>query len=248
MIPRLPNKLAKEPIIDAVFELRMQSSFPLSSVLTGIFFSKLDGEKIIENLPITNLPKQFRDTDPNLKFAPLIKIHWGNFMLLISDQSVAVACKLPYPRWANLKDAIKTVINVIEESNLITGIDRYSMKYVNIIDSSGIFNKADLVNLKMTLGDYTLSNQNFQLRIEIPDNNFISAIQIVSDANVVLPNEESRSGLVIDIDTIINVNYLPSQIYENLDSHLEEIHLASKKLFFSCLSKTALSLLEPQYE
>ena len=192
MIPRLPNKLAKEPIIDAVFELRMQSSFPLSSVLTGIFFSKLDGEKIIENLPITNLPKQFRDTDPNLKFAPLIKIHWGNFMLLISDQSVAVACKLPYPRWANLKDAIKTVINVIEESNLITGIDRYSMKYVNIIDSSGIFNKADLVNLKMTLGDYTLSNQNFQLRIEIPDNNFISAIQIVSDANVVLPNEESN--------------------------------------------------------
>ncbi|MBP9217113.1 MAG: TIGR04255 family protein, partial [Agitococcus sp.] len=184
---KLPIKLAKEPIIDAVFELRMQSVFPLSNILTGILFSKLDGEKVIENLAITNLPKQLRDADPNLRFAPLIKIHWDGFMLLVGDQSVAVACKLPYPRWVNLKKAIQTVINIILGANIVTVIERYSMKYVNIIDSSSVINKANLVNLNIMLGEHTVSDKNFQLRVEIPNNNFISAIQIVSDASVILP-------------------------------------------------------------
>ena len=70
----------------------------------------------------------------------------------------------------------------------------------------------------------------------------------MSDASVILPDEKTKTGLVIDIDTIKNTDYTLKDFNNGLDAYLDEIHLASKMLFFTCLSQSALDLLEPQYE
>ena len=76
----LPKKLKKEPLIDAVFEVRFTSAFPAGGVLPGLLFGNLDGDKKIEQLPLLQLPQVIRDADPNLRFAPLSRLDWGNFI------------------------------------------------------------------------------------------------------------------------------------------------------------------------
>ena len=55
----LPKKLNKEPLVDAVFEIRFSSSMAASSVLPGFFFAKLEPKEWrVESLPVAEIPGQ----------------------------------------------------------------------------------------------------------------------------------------------------------------------------------------------
>jgi uncharacterized protein (TIGR04255 family) len=184
MPKKLPTKLRKEPILDAVFELRFSSSSPASNIFPGILFNKLDGKKVIEPHPIASVPKQIRDADQNLKYAPIVRIHWNEFLLLIGDQSIAIACKMPYPGWTKLKNVIVQVINIVKEVGIIEGIQRYSLKYVDLIPIADIKKQVSAVRLQVKLGDHALEKEVFQFRLEVEKDGLVNAIQIVSSAVV----------------------------------------------------------------
>ena len=63
----LPTNLKKDPLVDAVFEIRFSSSIPASSVVPGILFSKLKGQAQIERLPASDIPSQLRMLNPALQ-------------------------------------------------------------------------------------------------------------------------------------------------------------------------------------
>src|SRR5215216_8126973 len=68
----LPTKLRKEPLVDAVFEIRFSASIPATSVLPGFFFAKLGTPQWkVDRLPVADLPSQIRSADPNLRYQPL---------------------------------------------------------------------------------------------------------------------------------------------------------------------------------
>ena len=90
MVEILPTKLKKEPIVDAVFEIRFKSVAPVSMILPGVFFSRLDGEKTLSELPAAQIPKHVRDIDPNLQFAPTQQIQWNGFVISFSDKSIVI--------------------------------------------------------------------------------------------------------------------------------------------------------------
>ena len=164
MTNKLPTKLKKEPLVDAVFELRFYSSAPASSIFPGFFFSKLEGTKNIETLPTAELPKHLRDSDPNLQFAPLVRIHWNNdYLISISDRSVAVACKYPYPGWRNFKQAILKVTDIVREVGIVHEIQRYSLKYVDLIPCDDIKDRVSYINLEIKLGSHKLKKECFSL-------------------------------------------------------------------------------------
>jgi uncharacterized protein (TIGR04255 family) len=73
-----PTKLKNEPLVDAVFEIRFSSTIPASSVLPGILFAHIKGHPQIDRLPVADIPSQLRTVDPNLRFLPLIRLHWDN--------------------------------------------------------------------------------------------------------------------------------------------------------------------------
>ena len=244
----LPTKLSKEPLIDAVFEARFTSQAPLSSILPGILFSLGTGISI-EQTPAAALPKQIRDSDPNLRFAPVIKMEWGNFFVLLSDQSVAVACKLPYPGWTSFKTAITRVLELTGSLPLIEQVERYSLKYVDIIESSEIGDQASFVNLKVNLGNQTLEREAFQVRIEVPQGSLINAVQLVSSATATIPDGTIKNGLIIDIDTIQNTNGLVfSELLNGFSDRLDDMHKANKTMFFECLAPATLTSLGPRYD
>lgn len=249
MTDKLPTKLGKEPLIDALFELRFTSSISVSNVLPGFLFSKLQGCENIERLASADLPKSMRDSDPNLQFAPLVRLHWKNFFIAISDRSLVISCKLPYPGWGEFKPAILEVVNAAMECNLIQDVHRFSMKYVDLLPSPNIKEQISLINGSVTIGNHTLQEESFSLRLEVPKGNFFHIVNVISSASATLADGSKKDGIVVDIDTIAPVeNKAITQWVTELPDKLDSIHAENKKMFFECLRPGTIASLEPEYE
>jgi len=249
MANSLPIKLTKEPLIDAIFEVRFSSKIPAATILPGFLFNKLEGDKAINQFPVAQLPKQVRDADPNLKYAPISNIDWTRFFINIGDHSLSVSCKYPYSGWNNFKDAIVRIVNTLAECKIVDAVERYSMKYIDIFPTSEYAEKFSMLNSSVTLAGHTLSNESFQLRIEIPKDGLIHAVQLASSAQVALHTGEAREGLIVDVDTIAMQNNISmDELLDDFSNKLDFIHLANKTMFFDCLKPEAIQALEPIYE
>lgn len=249
MVDRLPTKLHKEPLIDAIFEIRFSSNMPASVALPGIFFEKLEGEKTIEPLPLAQIPKQMRDADPNLKFAAINRVTWSDFFVNIGDFSVSVSCKYPYPGWKNFRPAIIQVMDIISASNAVDKIDRYSLKYVDLFDGLSDEQRVANFNLKVSLAGHKLKQEPYQIRLEIPKDGLLHAVQLVSSAKALLHNGTSRDGLVVDVDTIAALGGVSmATLLKGFPKKLDTIHSKNKAMFFDCLTPKTVSSLEPTYE
>ena len=246
----MPKKLKKEPIIDAIFEFRFNSVVPAASVLPGILFGKLLGEKTIEKLPAAQLPEQIRNADPNLQFAPLTRINCGKFVYLFSDRSMAIGCKKPYPGWTAFKSAILAAIEHIKDHGIVSSVQRYGLKYVDMIPVDSSTDAASLVVLGLAVGKSSLTGKEiFQVRVEIPNGKITNVVQIISKAVAAFPDGTTKEGLIIDIDTVTNVdNINMHKLLEDLQTNLDNAHDSNSELFFSCLRPETVVALEPIYE
>lgn len=248
--PKLPSKLAKEPLIDVIFELRFTSHISgVSALLPGLLFSKLTEMGSIESLPISQLPQQIREMDPNLQFSPLSRIVWGKFAILIGDRSVGIGCLIPYPGWSEFKAAIETVIGVVHGAALIRTIDRYSVKYVDFFETGDDCARAlSQFNIDLRIGNHAVRAENTVIRVEIPRAPFVHAVQMMTTANIQSSPNGMRVGAILDVDTLTATPSLDvASFVSALPTLLDDIHLANKQMFFQCLSENGLNNLEPQY-
>ena len=249
MDKKLPAKLKKEPLIDAVFEVRFSGIAPTSFILPGILFNELEGEKIMGAFPIAQLPKPVRDADPNLKYAPLSRIEWQQFIFSVSDFSVSVSCKYPYPGWKVFKPAIIKLMEILVKSNIVKEVERYSMKYIDLIPEKDIQQIVGMFNIELLIASHKLEKEQFHIRIDIPKDGFIHTVQIVSSAQAVLNNGINMEGAIIDIDTVVAQNNISIQsLMEGLTDKLENIHMTNKAMFFNCLKPCTVDTLEPIYD
>jgi uncharacterized protein (TIGR04255 family) len=243
----LPKRLQKEPLIDAIFEVRFTPAvpaMPVSSVLPGLFFSRIDGEVRIERLAVAELPAQFRALNPEMRFQPLLRLHLDGYSIAVGDENVSLACKLPYRGWNSFKQQIIDTFKILMSSTVVGKIERYSMRYVNIIESIG--EGARRINLDITLGKRTLEKEPFNFRVDIPRDDFQQVINLGFPANANLVDGTSRHGVLVDID--VSCNVVPSDLPSNLPDKLEKIHNACKDTFYECVTTDAVEYLGPIYD
>ena len=249
MVSILPTKLKNEPLIDAIFEVRFAGNMPASVVLPGIFFGRLLGQKIIEQLPIAQIPKPLRDADQNLRFAAISRIDWDTYFINVGDFSLSVSCKYPYPGWNKFRDVIVQAIEILDDSGIVEKVERYSLKYVDLFPATSDGEKVSMLNMKVMIADHELKEEPFQIRMEIPKDRFIHAVQMVSSAKAVLHNGTTKDGLVVDVDTLSVLNGISMQtLRDDFSAKLDSIHSANKKMFFDCLRPETVAALEPSYE
>jgi uncharacterized protein (TIGR04255 family) len=246
---KLPIKLKKEPLIDAIFAIQFSSSTSASTVLPGLLFSKLDEKgKKIERLPIADFPVQIRNDNPILRLQPLVKLDLGNFLVLIGDNNLSVATVMPYCGWAAFKEKIIQIFGLLGDMKIIDTIDRYSMKYVSVVGGTSIADQINKINMAVKLGSHQLTAETFNIRIEIPRHDLLHIVQIAAPAVAALPDGQSRTGVVIDIDTLCN--YQTSELatlFTELPDRLEKIHTGNKEMFFECLKPETIESMEPLY-
>lgn len=243
----LPSKLGREPMIEAVFEMRFESSAPVAAMLPGILYSKLSGSLSMEQLPPHSMPKEIRDADPNFQHLPLTKCSWGNYWILIGDRIFAVASKLPYAGWADFLQKIEEAFGVALETGLITTVNRCSIKYVDILDSIPI-PASECFNMNLSVGSID-GKDNFHIKVSVVQDGVIQTVQLISNAMTQLFDGRPLQGPLIDVDSVMDI---PAEDSGAFASRLVEratvLHDANKKTVFDAISELALKHLEPSYE
>lgn len=249
MISREPTKLSREPIVDAVFEMRVEpGALPLANILPGLLVSNYKVEQV-ERLPAADVPQSIRDAQEQLRYQPLMRLFINDLIVNIGDRVIVIASRLPYPGWTAFKAGIVDIVGRVVAANFIKAVERYSMKYVDIVEADVAISPFDILDFNVKVAGRTLSTESVAFRTERTVDGFVEILQIISPAGGVVQNLGPRSGIVIDIDTIgSGVNVEPQAFLTSLSENLDRLHSANKSSFFGILTDDLLKKLGAQYE
>lgn len=82
------------------------------------------------------------------------------------------------------------------------------MKYIDLIPASSPSDQVMAINGTVVLGNHKLKQEIFSLRVEIPKEGLLHAVQITSSATATLQDGSSREGIIVDIDSISDLGSL----------------------------------------
>lgn len=244
----LPTRLGKSPLVDAIFEVRFSGEAQLSSILTGILYANLNCSKV-DRLPNSDLPEFIRQADANLKYAVYSRLTWDNYYIGVGDNVLTLSPMPPYPGWKNFKQKIETVIEQLSKLNNIQSAERFSLKYIDILDENIHHDIYDTLNIGLALLDRKFNQKTLQIRVEVPKNNGMHLFQVIGQAVATLPDASTKTGILVDIDSIQLLPELPkAESFNAIHAQIDELHQENKELFFKLLTENGLARLEAVYD
>ena len=245
---KLPQTLAHEPLVDAVFEVRINGVPPLADIIPGFLLHDFGKGAKVVRLPAADLPFPMRKEDPNLQFTPIQRVEVEGFSILVGDRNIIVSCKLPYPKWPNFKPAILDVMARVAKIGLPGSIERYSVKYVNLIQAPTFQEQINKIAMEIKLGDLEVSSEHLTLQVHHREEDVVHILSIATGANGQIDGN-AVSGILVDIDSIRNVDVPDIQTFaDGLADGLETLRQSNKEKFFSCLTAETIQEMEPAYE
>jgi len=242
----IPKRLGKEPLIEVAWEVRFISELAsVVDLLPGILFSRLNDHKMVR-LPFADIPFAISSQDPKIRYIPRFRLEKDNLAVQIAENAVSVSYRRPYPGWDVFYQSIREVTEILRQTKFINRINRFSLKYTNLMV---VTSPPDLNCLNVKLGIDGFENAGrlpLQLRTEIRQDNLVHVIQIGSPAKVTLPGQPTEEGILLNIDTIREMK--DDEGLNDMESYLDSVHHSSKNMFFSLLTRETLEFLEPEYE
>jgi len=244
----LPVSLQNEPLLDATFELRFDSDSPLSEVLPGMFFAAYGSKPKIMRLPTADIPQPLRASDPNLAYVPITRLETEEFYLSIGDRTLAISCKLPYPKWPAFKSFIIDACEKISAMGMEVRVNRYSIKYVNLMQGGTTAEQVKKIKMAMCVGNIDYTDANFSLQLQVAEGSTLHMVSVMTGAVANLPDNTQVSGTILDIDSIEHVASVAfSDFVSDLSDKIEKLRLANKEKFFSSLEPKAVEEMGPVY-
>lgn len=246
---KLPKVLKREPIVDAVFEVRFSGSPQLADILPGMLFSRLEPKPKIHRQAAADIPQQLRAADQNLTFVPVLQLELERFTVSIGDRNVVVGCKLPYPKWPAFKKQILETTAIIAEVGVDSNVERFSVKYVNLIPAESYAEQIAKIEVGVRIGILEVVDNHFNLQVHYKEGETLHIFKVVTGANARLVTGEMRQGVVVDVDSIRNIEPRPyPKFAESLEPELEALRQSNKVKFFSCLKPETIEEMGPVYD
>ena len=251
MSKRIPIRLNKEPLLEAVWEIRFASdgSAPVGEMLPGILYRELTEYHPLKvvRLPIADIPRPIAQHDEGLRYLPTVRLEGPEgdpFIIQVGERVVTLNCRRPYAGWAAFSERVRRLAQSLQTTGLIHHPERFSLKYIDLIELDP---QPSLASLKasLELADHNLANKPVQLRTEIHQPPFIHILHVASPVSVMIAGKEPHQGTLVDIDTI---HVAGGEFWETLEERLVQAHDQSKQLFFDLLTEEAIERLEPVYE
>jgi len=245
MNSRIINQLGKSPLVEAIFEMRFEADAPAAGdLLPGLLYSVMKNQypQVIP-LPLSSIPREIRDKTADLSYQPSHRLTNGPQSVQVGDRVLSVNA-LAYPGWAKFKEQVGSVLEAIKGTDLVKRVERFSFKYVNLIEADHTEEQLSLLNLRVEVIDKPPIERGFRLRVERDEGDFATVIEIIPNATAKrITAAKQVSGLLITVDTIRSKVGEP--FFTDKSTLLEEGHSVVKKIFFSLLTNEALKRLEP---
>lgn len=245
---QLPKVLEREPLVDALFEVRLDGSAPLADIVPGILFHKLTPKPTLKRLPAAEVPQPMRASDPGLRYAPVQRLEWTDYVIAVGDRNVVISCKLPYPKWPNFKKAIQYITGLLAED--VTGnVERFSVKYVNLIEAKTLSEQIAKIKLAIQIGSLEVQDDHVNMQVHHMEADALHILTVITGANGKMPDGRDAHGVVVDIDSIRNIEALAfNDFVADLEPKLETLRQSNKVKFFDCLKPETIAELGPIYE
>ena len=246
---KLPKTLDREPLVDAVFEVRMGGTPHMADLLSGALFGQLTPKPTLQRLPAAEIPQPIREQDPNLYFAPVIRLDWGEFTISFGDRNLVIACKLPYPKWPRFKDAILSIVGKVAAVGIAGAVERYSVKYVNLIQAPTLEAQIAKINMAVRVGEVEAKDDHLSVQVHRNEGDTLHIMSVVTGAQGKLADGKVISGAVVDIDSIRNAHFPDFAAFAaRLEPAVEDLRQANKVKFFSCLTEATVNEMGPKYD
>lgn len=243
----VPQQLEKSPLFEALFETRFESSTPgMGDLLAGILYPVLKADyPEIFALPAADLPRRVRDQNPDLLFQPLHRLRKGPDSVSIGDRVVSLS-STAYPGWNHFRRMAESVLNAVESTGVVKRFERFSLRYINVLEASENDKQLSLFNGRIELAGNAPLERGFLLRTEKDEGNFTTVIKVSTRARGTVPSTGKEiSGLLIDVDTICA--NLGHEFLASRAAVLDEAHSILKRTFFSLLTESTLEKLKPKW-
>lgn len=242
---KIPVKLRQDTIVEAIFEMRFTShKKPIADLLPGLLFSKIQKDfPSIERLPVTSLPSEIIQADPNLRYAPQHRLVGGKYSLLIGEHVFAISCPKPYSGWKEFCPTILKLSELLGNTGLISEVERFSLRYVNIIPTGANSDLSSKLKSELRLGSHNLNDKSTQIRTEVLENNLLNVIKVVAGTTIELITGEKIQGCLFDVDTICQQKF--ENFWKDLPSLVERAHATEKQIFFGILRDETINELGP---
>ncbi len=240
---KYPIKLENPPIIDAIIEIRFESSMA-PEILPGMIASELK-EMItvpVSSLPILQIPDQVRNTDPLIKYSPYFKAEIDNYLIQFGSRVVAVSSKIPYEGWKEFLEKSRVILDKIFTIDESLRFIRVAIRKVNFFP----FDVIERSTLNISSPIELQSKQYNHTEIFYKDDLKIRVV-VANDAFKNTPDTEPVKGSILDIDSFFDCNLVSSGNEDEIINLLGEAHKEGNYLFFDLLNNDLIEEMGPTY-
>lgn len=128
-------------------------------------------------------------------------------------------------------------------------MQRYSVKYVNLIKAPTLNEQIKKIKMAITLGDVEVEADRVNFQVHREEKDIVHILSVINGASSRLPNGNEVFGVVVDIDSIRDVDLVDFAVFaENFEKGLEQLRQANKAKFFGCLTQATIEEMGPIYE
>lgn len=249
MTKPLPVKLGKEPLVEAVCQIRVTAKVALNTFFPGLLLAKHKADvSELQQLPASMLPEPIRAMQPEMAYMPLVRLRFKTVLVLIGERAITVSNPAPYLGWPNFRSLIIETFVALLESEQVSEIERCSLKYANVLKATENPDSLQALDWTLKIGQLDLNKQATTLRTEVLIDEMVTIITMSGGVTVQGEGREPVQGSLIDVDTIRQNKRGCDEFIASMSNELDVIRAANKKVFFECLTNEAIQALEPTYE
>ena len=244
---QIPKKLNKEPLLEAIWELRFDGNPAAGTALLGLLFKKyaIDGREVkIQTLPLASVPPEARNSQEPLRYLATSILRMENYGALIGDHAVALSVTKPYPGWTALRKKILELAKWLQQSQLIGQPQQCTLRYIDFFPQLEI---EPLRSLRLEIHAAGMQPGAGELKLQMPVKKgiFDGVIQIMNPATVTVMNKQER-GLVTDVQVTWH-NKASVNFWKAFPSVLDKAKSACHQLFFGLLTEKTVKYHDPVY-
>lgn len=240
----LPESLAKDTIVEAIFEIRYSNTVEKMELLPGMLFAQVrDQYPESMQLAAASVPKQARQPGPGAPWPAVHKLTGPDAALLFSDVSVVLSMHRPYVGWNRFRSRIVELLSALSKVQALDNVEKIALRYLNIVSEPAGSSGIDGLEIKLELAGIDYLDGGLVIRVESRKAPYNSIVSVRPGAlwRSPLQNDEV-AGVMLDIDCQLQLSF--ESTAQLVEDELDGIHQYAKELFFGLLKDETRAALE----
>jgi len=238
---KLPSRLEKCPIIEAVLEVRFLATEQWRN-LPGLLLPKIRGRYPQQtDLPLAQVPELLRQQQANLSTQPLMQFSNAQFTINFGPRVIGLVTKTKaYPGWELFSKEMAWLIDCLKDTGFIQEGERLGVRYINFFEDDLLSNLV----LETQVAGKPLVGSEMLLSFGLRKAPFVVRLQVIKGA---IGNFDKGPilGNVLDVEVWLESNDF--DLFGNGMDRFNEGHTLAKQIFFGLLKEEFLRNLNPTY-